>query len=309
MKTLNSAIFSCGVRCSMYEEIWQNRTAARVAFRRAHPRRNGRRWVPYPTGLEEIPAFQEWIRKEVEDRKERGEEVSADVEDSSKPPSLRARRFRSMYAYGFHYRVKSAEDRLTRTCDSGVAAVFRRPCRSGLRDPNPVDATLEYIGQILEIVELNYDRHCVVLFICDFVKTNYRGRNATVKKDEWGFTMANFSSLVSFGYESFAFPINCDQVFFSDVEEEPGWKIVLRTEVRGRRVDTELEDEEEPEMFRMGETADFEGLRADAPMEEADAAPCRTGRNIAMNQVLRDGIDDPEELFDRDVGESTEEDD
>ena len=56
-----------------------------------------------------------------------------------------------MYAYGYHYRVKSAEESITKTCDLGVAAVFRRPCRSGRRDENVVDANLEYIGQILEI--------------------------------------------------------------------------------------------------------------------------------------------------------------
>ena len=48
-----------------------------------------------------------------------------------------------------------------------------------------------------------------MLFVCDWVKANYRGRNATIKKDEWRFTMANFRALVPFGYESFAFPIHC----------------------------------------------------------------------------------------------------
>ena len=71
-----------------------------------------------------------------------------DVEDSLKPPSLQAQRFRSMYAYGYHYRVKSAEENVNRTCDSSIAAVFRKPYRSGRRDQNPVNATLEYIGQI-----------------------------------------------------------------------------------------------------------------------------------------------------------------
>ena len=148
--------------------------------------------------------------------------------------------------------MKSAEESANSTCDSGVAAIFRRPCRSGRRDPNPVDANLEYIGQILEIVELNYGRHCTVLLVCDWVKANYRGRNATVKKDEWGFTMANFNSLVPFGYESFAFPVHCDQVFFSDDEDEPGWRVVLRTEVRGRRIDSEMEEEEEAEIVCNG---------------------------------------------------------
>ena len=123
-----------------------------------------------------------------------------------------------------------------------------------------MNATLEYIGQIQEILELDYGRHCVVVLVCEWVKANYRGRNATVKKDEWGFTLANFNCLLPFGTESFAFPIHCDQVFFLDDEDKHGWKVVMRTEVRGRRIDSELEEEEETKMFRMESDTDFDGL-------------------------------------------------
>ena len=169
-----------------------------------------------------------------------------------------------------------------------------------------MNATLEYIGQIQEIVEVNYGGHCTMVLICEWVKANYRGRNATVKKDEWGFTLANFNSLVLFGYESLAFPINCDQVFFSDVEEEPGWKVVLRTEVRGRRVDTAMEGEEETEMFQMGDNADYEGLRTSAILPDTIPDPVSTGRNIRMNDILGEGIQEADDVFDRDVGESSE---
>ena len=46
---------------------------------------------------------------------------------------------------------------ITKTCDSGVAAFFRRPCRAGRRNDNVEEEKLEYIGQILEIVELITD--------------------------------------------------------------------------------------------------------------------------------------------------------
>ena len=112
------------------------------------------------------------------------------------------------------------------------------------------------------------------------MKANYKGRNATVKKDEWGFTMANFNIMVPFGYESFAFPIHCDQVFFSDVEDEAGWKVVLRTEVRGRRVDNDIEQDDVIPMFAMGLDVDFEGLRALEIIPETRLDPLPTGRNI-----------------------------
>ena len=189
------------------------------------------------------------------------------------------------------------------------SSFFKRPCRSGRRDQNASHATVEYIGQIQEIVELDYGRHCTVVLICDWVKANYRGRNVTVKKDEWGFTVANFSSLLPFGADSFAFPINCDQVFFSDAEEELGWKVVLRTEVRGRRIDSKAEEQEETELFRMGDRTEFEGLHATATVPESNPDPISTGRNVRMNKVLGEGIEEVDDVFDRDVGESFEDED
>ena len=59
------------------------------------------------------------------------------------------------------------------------------------------------------------------------MKTNYVGPGAIVKKDEWDFTMAKFTSLVPHGYKSFALLIHCDEVFFSNNDDEPRWKVVL----------------------------------------------------------------------------------
>ena len=263
--------------------------------------------MPYPEELDTLPSFAAWFRAEIETTKEAGHAIPEDVEDSSNKPSLQAQRFKSMYAYGYHYRVKSAEESITKTCDFGVAAFFRRPCRSGRRDANVVDTNLEYIGQILEIVELNYGRHCTVLLVCDWVKANYRGRNATVRKDEWGFTLANFNTMVPFGYESFAFPIHCDQVFFSDVEDEPGWRVVLRTEVRGRRIDHNIEEDDINPMFAMGADIDFEGLRAPEEIPETHPDPLPTGRDIRLNDILNEVMGEQAAVFDRDVVESSEE--
>ena len=292
------------MHCRRYEEAWQERTNARTEFHRRHPHRRGRRGAPYPLGMEEIAPFAKWLEEDVQKAMEEGEEIPNDVQDSSKLPSLQAKKFKSMFAYGYHYRVKSAEQRSTSTCDSGMAAIFHQPCRSGRRDQNVVNEDLEYIGQIQEIVELNYGKHYTVLLICDWVKANYRGRHATVKKDEWGFTMANFGALVPFGYESLAFPIHCHQVFFSDEEDEPGWKVVLRTEVRGRRVDIQME-EEEPNMFAMGRDVDFVGLREIDRIDEVNEDIFGGGRDIEVNKLLNEYREE-NAMFDRDVGESSE---
>jgi hypothetical protein len=211
-----------------------------------------------------------------------------------------------MYAYGYHYHVKSAEESITKTCDSSVAAIFRRLCRSGRGDESVVDAKLEYIGQILEILELNHGGDCTVVLVCDWMKANYRGRTATVKKDEWGFTLANFNTMVPYGYKSFAFPIHCDQIFFSNEEDEPGWKVVLRTEVRGHRIDSKMEEEEEAQLFAMGSDADFPGLRAPEIIPESVPNPVPIGRTIALNEILNEVVQEEAIVFDRDVGESSD---
>ena len=118
--------------------------------------------------------------------------------------------------------------------------------------------------------------------------------------------LANFNAMLPFGNESFTFPINCNQVFFSDAEDEPSWKVVLRTEVRGHRVDSEMDEEEEVLMFRIGENADFGGLHHAAEIVEGYQEPLQTGRDIQMNDILGQGIEEEAAMFDRDVGESSE---
>lgn len=140
-----------------YALISTKRARAQEQFWNMHRRRHGRRFKPYLAYLQEVLPFFEWLRKEIEDANEQGMNMPNDVEDSSTPPSIQAQRFRIMYAYGYHFRVKSAEEGFSKTCDSGVAAMFHRSFRSGRLDHNPVHAVVEYIGQILEIVELNYE--------------------------------------------------------------------------------------------------------------------------------------------------------
>jgi hypothetical protein len=53
-----------------------------------------------------------------------------------------------------------------KTCDSGVAATFTRPCISGIRDRNPVVANIKYVGNLEEILELNYTGLPVTILAC-----------------------------------------------------------------------------------------------------------------------------------------------
>jgi hypothetical protein len=84
----------------------------------------------------------------------------------------------------------------------------------GPNEQQPVVAKLEYVGRIEEILELNYGVLNTIVFFCNWVKANYIGSNATIKRDEYGFTFVNFNSLIPISNQSFAFPIHVEQVFF-----------------------------------------------------------------------------------------------
>ena len=273
--------------CRRYAEAVTKRDHDREQYRREQRRRGRRTRFAYLQELSAIPDFAQWVSEEVRRDQQLGAMVDPRVVDTARGPLNVAAAYKSMYAFGNHYRVLSSELPL-KTCDNGVAATFKQVCRNGRRDSNQVTADVEYVGHIEEILELNYRRHCLVVLVCDFVKANYIGENATIKRDKWGFTLANYDRRYgTVCRDSFAFPIHCEQVFFSRAREAPGWKVVLRKEVRGRRVLPNNEDDEEAELFKMGEDEDFEGLRPDREVGEQDVEPAATGEDVLLQPIIR----------------------
>ena len=161
-------------------------------YRRDRRGRGRRSVFSYPAHLQVLLEFSEWLLEEVRREEQSGLVLEPQVLDTVRGPLEIATAYKSMYAFGNHFRVISSE-RSLKMADSSVAATFRQVCKNGIRDVNQVDADVEYVGHIEEILELNYRRHCVVVLVCDFVKANYRGENATIKKDKWGFTLANYN--------------------------------------------------------------------------------------------------------------------
>lgn len=64
-----------------------------------------------------------------------------------------------------------------------------------------------------EILELNYEVLKTIVLSCNWVKANYNGNNAKVKRDEYGFTLVSFTPLISISAESCAFPLHVERVF------------------------------------------------------------------------------------------------
>jgi hypothetical protein len=79
-----------------------------------------------------------------------------------------------------------------------------------------VVASLEYVGWIEKILELDYGKFQTIVFFCNWVVANYKGPATTMKRDEYGFTLVNFERLIPFLVQFFAFPMQINQVFFVD---------------------------------------------------------------------------------------------
>jgi hypothetical protein len=99
--------------------------------------------------------------------------------------------------------------------DFRVAATFTTMCKSSGQDSSPIKVDLEYVRWVEEILELDYGTTCVIVF-CNWVKANYKGTRTTMKQDEYGFTLVNYSEMLPFSKDFFAFLIHVEQILFYD---------------------------------------------------------------------------------------------
>ena len=291
--------------CSRHADLVIQRTNARQQWRSRHHGRAGSRAPNFPSYLIEISAFPEWLQKTVQAELDSGEYVDEMVEASSKFPLILVQKYRSMYCYGYHLRVQSGEQGM-KTCDSGIAGTFIRPCRAGAGDRNIVMAPVEYVGNLDEIIELDYGIFTQVVLVALWVKANYRGINATVKKDRWGFTVANFNRMLDFGEDSFALPSHVQQVFYSECPKSPGWRVVIRTEPRGRRVVATSTDMQEGLLFQSTRDDESDALRVPDVVSEDPQESANGGQYVRVESVVDNTEAETTEVFDRAVGESSE---
>lgn len=125
------------------------------------------------------------------------------------PPTLEATSYCAMYVFRNHLRVSSGEEHLT-TSDNGIVVTFEQECVSGRNDQRPILAKLKYVGWVEKILKFNYGVFNTIVLFCNWVKTNYIGSSTTIKRDEYGFTLENFNSLILISDQSFAFPIHVE---------------------------------------------------------------------------------------------------
>jgi hypothetical protein len=113
-------------------------------------------------------------------------EQDTDVMEASKFPEIVATAYRAMYAHGMHLRIKTTEEEKL-CCDSALAASVWRRNRAIEGSHSGSLESMEYVGWIKEILELNYwSRYCIVL-LCSWIPTELHQVNSKVVRDRYSF--------------------------------------------------------------------------------------------------------------------------
>jgi hypothetical protein len=136
-----------------------------------------------------------------------------------------------MKAYGNHFRVDNPTTAQLQTYDSSVASIFHVPTEDAR------EISINYFGVLKDILKLDYRplRTHVNLMKCEWMKRADNRGNNTYAQDEAGFLLVNFRHKLPGMADPFIFPTQATQVFFSDDQKKPGWKVVLRKEACSKR--------------------------------------------------------------------------
>jgi hypothetical protein len=176
--------------------------------------------------------FQDWVQ-------ELPETENLDVSNSEEfdklllcqKPSQRAIWYCRMKAFGNHFRVEDEASACMQTYDSGVASVFEVPTI------HATDVSVNYVGVVKDILKLDYGplSRPIVLLRCKWAKRSDNRGNPTYTRDDAGFLVMNVQHSLPRMSDPFIFAAQATQVFYSDVPNKPGWKVVLRKEARAKR--------------------------------------------------------------------------
>ncbi|KAK5819509.1 hypothetical protein PVK06_024513 [Gossypium arboreum] len=123
---------------------------------------------------------------------------------------------------------------MRRTQNCGIVVNSLITSYASARDSNPIEGNVEYYGLLTDIIELDYYGRCkLVLFRCDWADVN---TTHVIKKDQFGFTMVNFSRLIHTEQqlmdEPYVFSSQVKQVFYSKDATDEGWYVVLQNTPR-----------------------------------------------------------------------------
>lgn len=141
-----------------------------------------------------------------------GEDVPPDLATLSRLPSPNVMHHNSMWAYGYHFRADDEVGRSNVSFDSGVAAIITQECRSSRADRNPVEADLQYVGIINDIVQVDYGHIKFQVFKCSWIRPHLEGI-PTIKQDVDGFWSVKYNARQVPATEPYILPYHARQVY------------------------------------------------------------------------------------------------
>lgn len=97
----------------------------------------------------------------------------------------------------------------------GVACIFYSICQNNARDMNPRTWKVHFVGNLQEDFVLDHGTLRPCIMKCKRVEPIWLGPNATMKQDKFGFNLVKVGRIGSVGPNSFVFPTQVNQVFFS----------------------------------------------------------------------------------------------
>ena len=190
---------------------------------------------PLDTALAAFPTLAVWIREAVRETVGRGEGLGdADMRKLSVPPKLVSKLYSRMQAYGNHYRCDDGSSAGLVSYDCGVASILKTQGST----TGGVMGQIHYVGVLKHIRVMDYGKVItpITLMECDWVRHGVDEMgDATYKRDESGFLLANFSCILEQPNDPFVLPSQVQQVFYADAESSGPWRVVLNSEARSRR--------------------------------------------------------------------------
>jgi hypothetical protein len=147
----------------------------------------------YPPHLAtNVPTFPAWLQGYVRNALETSADIDEDLVRIANPPSRLALRFSRMWAYGNHFRTDNEQHaRRHSTYDSAIATIFTEHIRGGDANSVVVEATLQYVGILKEILMVSFGALKVNLMRASWINMdNGNGAPSTVR-DECGFFLGN----------------------------------------------------------------------------------------------------------------------
>ena len=105
-----------------------------------------------------------------------------------------------------------------------------------MKDQKPKRSFIRFFGKIRKIIQLDVGSFTTILLLCDWFRSDTKGKSTSIKKDKYGFQLVNKTKILapsSLDQQPFVMPSHVQQVFYIADKREHGWSIVLDHVPRG----------------------------------------------------------------------------